>query len=437
MDVRLEKLDGWPTGTAALRPYNLILLCSPMPMHILNMISKYAQEQSVPVVYIHSRGFYGSFSVQLPEEFPIVDTHPDPESIQDLRLLAPFPELQKELLRIGNIENLDDDDHGHVPWLVILLYYLEEWKISHGNKLPHTFKEKMAFRDFVRSKARTDNSEGGEENFDEAVSAVLKTVTPPAVGSGCREMFEMDFCSNLTVEIASFWITASAIKTFHKRHGVLPLPGSLPDMKARSQYYIQLQQVYKKKARDDVAEVLETVRTTEKALSRNSSPIPYEEVEAFCKNASHVKVVRGRTLVQARLFAPSNSPAQKEEEDLLPQAVDPGDDDDEEQDPSFASLLPIFAALLASEHSLKDGTLIRFFSENTKFFQLTPRQMNACVGLVRELSNARGGELHNISSIMGGMVAQEAIKILTRQYVPVSGTCVFDGVQGRTEILHI
>src|SRR5271163_4238563 len=104
MALRLEKLDGWPTGTAALRPYNLILLCSPMPMHILNMISKYTHEQPVPVVHIHSRGFYGSFSVQLPEEFPIVETHPDPESIQDLRLLAPFPELQKELSRIGSIE---------------------------------------------------------------------------------------------------------------------------------------------------------------------------------------------------------------------------------------------------------------------------------------------------------------------------------------------
>ncbi len=34
------------------------------------------------------------------------------------------------------------------------------------------------------------NAEGGEENFDEAVSAVLKTVTPPSLPSGAKEVFE-------------------------------------------------------------------------------------------------------------------------------------------------------------------------------------------------------------------------------------------------------
>lgn len=60
-------------------------------------------------------------------------------------------------------------------------------------------------------------------------------------------------------------------------------------MKAKSSVYVELQNIYKTKARKDVAEVLETVRQ-----HPNGSPteIPNEEVEAFCKNAAFIKLIR-------------------------------------------------------------------------------------------------------------------------------------------------
>jgi NEDD8-activating enzyme E1 regulatory subunit len=88
-------------------------------------------------------------------------------------------------------------------------------------------------------------------------------------------------------------VIANAISTFYKAHGELPLPGSVPDMKAVSSDYIQLQNVYKTKAREDVAEVLSTVRSLEKSLAR-AQPIDEKEVDAFCKGAAHIKLVRGR-----------------------------------------------------------------------------------------------------------------------------------------------
>jgi amyloid beta precursor protein binding protein 1 len=50
---------------------------------------------------------------------------------------------------------------------------------------------------------------------------------------------------------------------------------------------------------------------------------------------------------------------------------------------------------------------------------------------------ARGGELHSISSFVGGLVAQEAIKVITKQYVPVDNTCVFDGIRSITAVLRL
>lgn len=59
-------------------------------------------------------------------------------------------------------------------------------------------------------------------------------------------------------------------------------------MKAQSSTYVQLQNIYKAKARQDVQEILETVR----AHARGNE-IKTEEVEAFCKNAAFIKLIRG------------------------------------------------------------------------------------------------------------------------------------------------
>lgn len=42
--------------------------------------------------------------------------------------------------------------------------------------------------------------------------------------------------------------------------------------------------------------------------------------------------------------------------------------------------------------------------------------------VVAEFVRADGAELHNISALTGGMVAQEVIKVVTKQYVPVDAT---------------
>ena len=66
----------------------------------------------------------------------------------------------------------------------------------------------------------------------------------------------------------------------------MPLRGNVPDMKAKSSVYIQLQNLYKTKARQDAAEVLETAQSI--APSRQFDPA---EVELFCKNAPFVKLI--------------------------------------------------------------------------------------------------------------------------------------------------
>jgi hypothetical protein len=48
----------------------------------------------------------------------------------------------------------------------------------------------------------------------------------------------------------------------------------------------------------------------------------------------------------------------------------------------------------------------------------------------QEMTRYGGLELHNISSFIGGITAQEAVKIITHLYVPLPGLFVFNGIAG-------
>lgn len=57
----------------------------------------------------------------------VVETHP--EDVVDLRLDCPWPELARLASSI-NLSEMDDFEHGHVPYVLILLKFLEQWKLK-------------------------------------------------------------------------------------------------------------------------------------------------------------------------------------------------------------------------------------------------------------------------------------------------------------------
>lgn len=454
-----QSIEAFVEDSSALAKYSLILLIGPTKNSTtLEKVVQYAEKSATPLFYIHCVGFYSHFSVQLPAQFPIIDTHPDPASTQDLRLLHPWTELktfQEE--KTKNLETLSDHDHGHIPYLLLLLHYLEVWKSSHDGKPPANYSEKKEFKTLVESGARKANSEGGEENYDEAAAAVLKSLNPPSISSGLREVIESPSCENPGPESANFWIIAHAISEFSRKHdGLLPLPGALPDMKAQSSDYIKLQNVYKAKARSDMAEVFGTIKE-----SVPGRPIEEKEIEAFCKGAQYVKLIHGRPIRVAHSTADIDWTDRAQR--LSQEASDP------------TSLLPIYFAFLALDrhedelsrirelrkgtdplsgipggHRAPSGAILPLpnFAESAHFYTPkgndgkaarfgTPEARETFDNVIKELDRADGAELHNIAALTGGMVAQEVIKVIAKQYVPVDNTCVFDGIQSKTAVFNI
>ncbi|KAI9826047.1 MAG: hypothetical protein M1832_000496 [Thelocarpon impressellum] len=399
-----------------LEAYTVLIVAAPVAGKTLQRLATYAREKNKPLAYVHSVGFFSRFSLVLPSCFPIVETHPDASSTTDLRLLNPWPEL-RQLVRdkTKDLESLSEHAHGHVPYLLLLLHYLENWEQSHNGRPPQNYGEKTEFREMVRRGARTDNPEGGEENYDEAVGAVLKSLNPYVLTSAVRDVLEAEECTAPTKASANFWLIAAAIATFHGEHSTLPLTGAVPDMKAQSADYIQLQNVYKAKARKDYAEVLATVRELEAQLGRDRA-VDEKEVEAFYQ---------------------------------------------ELHDPE--SLLPLYIAFLAheslssaaesgsgavvdTETTLEHASTIveDLWREARKDFQAEAKQDESLQTVkttikkyIEEIVRAGGGELHNTSALTGGMVAQEIIKAITKQYIPVDNTCLFDGIGSRTSAFKV
>lgn len=169
----------------------MILYSLPIQPERLSLIQEYGKRHKTPLVAVHSVGFYSYFNISLPGTFPIVDTHPDETATTDLRLLSPWPELSEFAADMTkNIKNMDNHEHGHLPLVVILLHYLEEWKQTHDDTYPVAYKDKVEFRKVIESAMRRDNPEGGEENFEEAVGAVMKHVVKPDLPGSLREVFE-------------------------------------------------------------------------------------------------------------------------------------------------------------------------------------------------------------------------------------------------------
>ncbi len=102
------------------------------------------------------------------------------------------------------------------------------------------------------------------------------------------------------------------------------------------------------------------------------------------------------------------------------------------------SLLPIYLALKATSHVSFGSTIcasgiIDNINREIPDLKLSDRATE----IAEEVARAKGGELHNISALTGGMVAQEVIKIITKQYIPINNTCIFDGITSRAQILRI
>ncbi|XP_045138460.1 NEDD8-activating enzyme E1 regulatory subunit-like [Portunus trituberculatus] len=392
-----------------------------LPESTLLTLSKVLWDAKIPLVVVRSYGMIGYIRIQI-EEHTVIESHPDNE-IPDLRLDRPFSALEKYMDSL-DLDGMDDKEHSHVPYVVILYKFLQKWNQEHGAP-PKNYKEKKLFIQLLKTGMREKQSGENEENFDEAIKAVNTSLLPTSIPNGVQTL--LNEAANITPSPTTkpFWIMARALHEFvsSEGRGVLPVRGTIPDMTADSEKYIKIQSLYRDQAAQDADWVLRRVQEHSQQLGpRKVMPSLENDVKNFCKNAHALRVIKGKPIV--------------------------------EEYKGSINLSEIGAHLENPESDLVWYVMLRAVDQFHSEFRAYPGyfqdqvetdivRLKVCVNrlladwgcgpivkddFIHEMCRYGASEVHSVAAYMGGCAAQEVIKIITAQYVPINNTHIYNAI---------
>jgi amyloid beta precursor protein binding protein 1 len=85
-------------------------------------------------------------------------------------LSTPFQQLN-EYVKSYDLDSLDQTDHGQVPFVVVLLKYIENWKKEDSSiQMSLTYQQRKELENKIREGKKTPD----EENFDEAIANIWR-----------------------------------------------------------------------------------------------------------------------------------------------------------------------------------------------------------------------------------------------------------------------
>ncbi|KAJ3365902.1 NEDD8-activating enzyme E1 regulatory subunit [Allomyces arbusculus] len=296
----------------------------------------------------------------------------------------------------------------------------------------------------------------------------------------------------------TFWALCAALKSFVADHGRLPVRGSVPDMKADTATYVSLQRVYRDKAAADAADLHARLRAiavpvvatstptaSSASLSRSSSvgpspatspgmatadaasmTAPALQIEAatnidlatvteFARHAATLHVLSTPSLHDEYARAhPHWTRALSDDPGMLSiyvvlrarevfyarQRRWPGahaaDADADTARLRSAARDVVKALVTGGGNALVMEAAEGSADAHAEAGIVTPVAPAVDVDdWVQECVRAGPAELAAVAGYMGGVIAQEAIKLITAQYVPMMNTYVYDGIHSKSEVL--
>ena len=399
----------------------------------LNKLAEFLWKKRIPLVITRSYGFIGYLRLVVPEH-SVVEAH-GPE-VFDLRIQNPWPELQKHW-DLVDLEIKDENEqdkvsaHSHIPWLVLVYRFYEQYKKENdGKECP-----RKDFGKYIMDQRVTNTKTGGkyvEENFDEATKNCWRAFQKYSIPGDIKSLMNDPAVSKLSSECDPFWYLVAALKKFVEVEGegkFLPVPGNIPDMHSSTKNFIELQRVYQEKAEKDQQSLTKHLETIIATAGKPKFEITAEEIKRFCKNAGHLRVVRYTSYNSKPDVDTINDMLENEDEPemrnviwyLLIRAASsfeaknsryPG-----QNDTDVASDIP----LLKQEFE----TLVKDMGITIP--EATQSQLN---DYLSEVVRYGGCEMHNIAAFQGGVVSLEMIKLATHQWVPLCDTFIFNGING-------
>eukprot|EP00545_Synedropsis_sp_CCMP1620_P000611 CAMPEP_0119007142 /NCGR_PEP_ID=MMETSP1176-20130426/2799_1 /TAXON_ID=265551 /ORGANISM="Synedropsis recta cf, Strain CCMP1620" /LENGTH=532 /DNA_ID=CAMNT_0006959217 /DNA_START=33 /DNA_END=1627 /DNA_ORIENTATION=+ len=410
---------------------NLLVICADMEPALLMEISSKCAAASIAMVQVQSYGMIGLVRTQAP---PLAIFDPKPASTTpDLRLVTPFPALVEYCNSIGDLEALADHEHSHVPYPVILYKLSQQYKAEHNDQLPSTYQEKQDFRAYIKDNSRKWDM---EVNYHEAQNNAYLAYSEKTVDSSHVESLLQQATASSMSSPTTITLLQALLQFLNAHNGQAPLQGTLPDMTASTATYVHLQQLYHDQAQRDLAELTVYCGTTTVTMTD-------EDIRGFCANVFDLEIVVMRSLqdeydatmpqeIVEDLQCATGDPYEIPEQTpllwylglracylfhldrqrypgmVLVDSSDSSDAADWEQD---VDLLQQKIQQVCLDLQLTNCDLIQttLLAANNRKFAL-------------ELARYANAEIHTIASVVGGVASQEAVKLITGQYVPLNNT---------------
>ncbi|KII85547.1 hypothetical protein PLICRDRAFT_145326 [Plicaturopsis crispa FD-325 SS-3] len=387
-----------------LKSFTLVIAHNLQPRVLDDLAGLLWKEEHGPsLIAVRSAGFLAEFFLQF-HEHTIIESHS--ETVPSLRIDKPLPALL-EHARSLDLANMDITEHGHIPYVVILVRALDDWKKTHDNHPPKTYPEKQEFKRGLAALKRKPD----EENIEEAEAQAYRCWTETNVPSEISDLY------NLLPQTtdAPFYVLLRALKAFTDKTGLLPLSASLPDMKASTEQYVHLQGLYKQQAEADKTLFAQGLQ----------SDVPKDVVDTFVKNAHGLKILRGKPwgAFNSNTEGLANALQSYPRETATHLALS-----------ALSSLLPPGSSDVSAQ-ARATITADALKAEVQKLVGQGVELPDAVDDAVGEIARAPTADVPNTAAFLGGLVAQESIKLITQQYVPVNGYCVVDLVETWTGVI--
>lgn len=213
-------------------------------------------------------------------------------------------------------------------------------------------------------------------------------------------------------------------------NGWCPLSGIIPDMTADTENYINVQNLYRQKALHDADMVYKRAQQHLRELNLSSELITDKDVKLFCREFSTIVALKGSCIAD-EYEKPSAT-------DVIASEIESGTN----------SLIMIYVALRAldkfeSEHGASPGEI--YVESDTAQIKTTAYKYLNEWGITapfndewaHELCRYGGAEIHTVSAFMGGCVAQEIIKLITKQYIPINNTLIYNAITSETAVFKL
>lgn len=366
-------------------------------------LSNILWENNVCLIKAVNVGLYGSVRIQMQEQ-DILETHDN--NLEDLRIDNCWSELQDYIDKI-DLDGMDDQTFSNVPYSIILSKIYQSFERTKNQQLTPS-----AIRTYIKDHLRRT---GEEANLDQACNrAAIVLKRSSSIPSNLQDIFNNLKIKGDPSSLNNFWLLCRALKLFYEEEGILPLSGVIPDMESDTDQYITLKKLYENKFNADKNKMVQIVH---RLLGEETLPFTDLQLTSFVKNCRFMQVHRGsRDLFRSEILT-------------------------DRENSSELRNVNIYLALISTEEFFFKFHRLPTMQDRSKLRTITISLLcrynsvkdfpDGLDKVLDELCRCSGAQIHNISALIGGIASQEAIKVITGQYVTLDNCLSYDGIHSQ------